>query len=555
MLREYQKEALDFALRQKKCIIVLPTGTGKTIIGIYFIKELLKKHPNYKALVLVPTRILVEQTEKMYRNWGLSATKIYGIYRKEQRKELWKNAKIAIATPETVYYDLEFVKDFKIVVADECHHAVGDDAYAKVLRNIDFEYALGLTAFVPKKRRKELEELIGIIKEYPATHPLVSKYVPSWIGDIFEAPFNKEEQEIYDKIDERRKKARGTEKLVYTLALKYFSSDGALALKETLSRKTRLSEKLEDLKERIFKLRDLHKLPTLFNILNIYDGFEKAIIFVDRIIIANKLYEILSKEYSTTLIIGKLREKMKKKLEEAKMSKIIISTSAGEEGIDLPEADLLIIWSHTSNPLRFIQRHGRIMRPSKPLKFATYIITPNTIDTDLFLLGLEHVKKYVDIGISEVTLKEIWVKSRISKILDVLTEPLPEEWIKEITGATLREIREALRKGLETGEIVYFYTYLGKIYIKKEFINSVEEKFPKDFNPKWKGKVKLGKRKFIFGNFNLLFNILKKYLPLEKLEIIIVKEKGEIVEYDWKKYNYRIDSEDLLKLVLKNALS
>ena len=554
MLREYQKEALDFALKQKKSIIVLPTGTGKTIVGIHFVKELLKKHPDYKALVLVPTRILVEQTERMYKDWGLNAIKIYGIYRKEKRKELWKKAKIVIATPETVYYDLEFAKDFKIVVVDECHHAVGEDAYVKVLKNIDFEYALGLTAFIPKKRRKELEELIGIIKEYPATHPLVSKYVPSWIGDIFEAPFNKEEQEIYDIIDERRKKAKGTEKLIYTLALKYFSSDGALALKESLSKRTKLSEKLEDLKEKIIQLRDLHKLPTLFKILNVYEGFEKAIIFVDRVIIAKKLYEILSKEYSVTLIVGKLREKMREKLEEAKKSKIIISTSAGEEGVDLPEADLLIIWSHTSNPLRFIQRHGRIMRPSKPLKFATYIITPNTIDTDLFLLGLEHVKRYIDIGISADLLKEVWMKSRISKILDILTEPLPEEWIKEITGATLREVREALKKGLEMGEIVYFYTSIGKVYVKKEFMYSVEEKFPESFNPKWKGKVKIEKRKIIQGDFNLLFNVLKKYIPLEKLDITIIKEK-EIVEYDWRRYNYKIDSEDLLKLVLKNALS
>ncbi len=554
MLREYQKEALDFALKQKKSIIVLPTGTGKTIVGIHFVKELLKKHPDYKALVLVPTRILVEQTERMYKDWGLNAIKIYGIYRKEKRKELWKKAKIVIATPETVYYDLEFAKDFKIVVVDECHHAVGEDAYVKVLKNIDFEYALGLTAFIPKKRRKELEELIGIIKEYPATHPLVSKYVPSWIGDIFEAPFNKEEQEIYDIIDERRKKAKGTEKLIYTLALKYFSSDGALALKESLSKRTKLSEKLEDLKEKIIQLRDLHKLPTLFKILNVYEGFEKAIIFVDRVIIAKKLYEILSKEYSVTLIVGKLREKMREKLEEAKKSKIIISTSAGEEGVDLPEADLLIIWSHTSNPLRFIQRHGRIMRPSKPLKFATYIITPNTIDTDLFLLGLEHVKRYIDIGISADLLKEVWMKSRISKILDILTEPLPEEWIKEITGATLREVREALKKGLEMGEIVYFYTPIGKVYVKKEFMYSVEEKFPESFNPKWKGKVKIEKRKIIQGDFNLLFNVLKKYIPLEKLDITIIKEK-EIVEYDWRRYNYKIDSEDLLKLVLKNALS
>ncbi|HIP63245.1 MAG TPA: DEAD/DEAH box helicase, partial [Archaeoglobus profundus] len=63
-LRPYQKEAVDYALRRKKVTLVLPTGTGKTIIGAYFLKNLLNSIR--KALVLVPTRILVEQTYKVY---------------------------------------------------------------------------------------------------------------------------------------------------------------------------------------------------------------------------------------------------------------------------------------------------------------------------------------------------------------------------------------------------------------------------------------------------------------------------------------------------------
>ncbi len=559
MLRQYQKEALKKALEKERSILVMPTGTGKTVVGIHFVKELLKKNPNSKALIIVPTRILVEQTQRMYKQWGLEAEKIYGIYRKEERIKKWERAKIAIATPETVYYDKDYIKGFDIVIVDECHHAIGNDFYVKALKSLEYKYILGLTAFISPRHRRELENLIGEIIEFPCTHPEVKKYIPQWIGDIYEAPFNTEEYKVYREIEKRRKNSQAWEKLIYTLALKYFACDGALALKESLNRKTKLSEKLKDLKEKIEKFRDLHKLGALFNILNIYD-FDKAIIFVDRVVTAKRLYEILKHKYKTTLIIGRLKEKMKEKLEEAKEAKIIISTSAGEEGVDLPSADLLIVWSQTSNPLRFIQRQGRILRPTKPLKFATYIITPYTIDTDLFLIGLEKVKKYVNIGISEKVIEELYKESTLYQVIELLNEPMPEEWIRKISGLTQNEVREALKFGMRLGRIVYFYTPLGKTYISHHYLDKVVGKFPKFFEPKWEGKVsvKVGeKKRTLQGSYEQLREKLRKLLPLEEgLSITVVKKQGALIDYSTvRKYNYPIRDEKVLDLVLRNALA
>jgi len=559
VLREYQKEALEKALKLGRAIVVMPTGTGKTIVGIHFAKELMKKNPNYKVLVIVPTRILVEQTQRMYKQWGLEAEKIYGKYRKEERIKKWQKAKIAIATPETVYYDKEFVKNYKIVIVDECHHAIGNDFYVKALKSIDYDYILGLTAFISPRHKKELESLIGPTIEFPYTHPKLRQYVPQWIGDIFEAPFNDLEYSLYKEIEGRRKQSSAWEKLIYTLALKYFSGDGGLALKDSLNRKTKLSEKLADLKEQISKVRDLHKLGALFSILNIYD-FEKAIIFVNRVVVAKELYFILFKKYKTTLIVGRQREKLKEKLDEAKESKIIISTSAGEEGVDLPSADLLIVWSQTSNPLRFIQRQGRIMRPTKPLKFAAYIITPYTIDADLFLIGLERVKKYVSIGISEKVIEELYKETSLYQVVSLLNEPMPIEWIRKISGLTLNEIKAALNFGLKLGRIVYFYTKYGKTFIAKEYMHRVIEQFPDYFNPKWEAKVsiKIGKKTRTFqGDYNYLKTVLEKYLPIEDgLKFTLIKRYKALIDYsETRQYNYPIDNVELLDLVLRNALA
>ncbi len=554
MLRPYQKEAVDYAIREKRSVLVLPTGTGKTIIGAYFLKNLFKKGIR-KAIVLVPTRILVEQTYRVYRNLGLSCEKIYGIYPKSIREKTWEKSNIVISTPETVYNDLDIIGKIDAVVVDECHHSVGDDAYAKVLKTIDCEYRLGLSAFIPLRRRKEIEELIGKIRIWSISD--VKQFVPDWIGDVFETKFNKREAEIYNEIEKRRNLAKKTEKLLYTSALKFFAKDGALALKESLSKKSKLSKLLEDLRDEVEKLRDLHKLEKLLKVLEIYEGFNKAIVFVERVVVAKRLLEVLSKRYRASIVIGgqKSKEEM---LESALESDVIISTSAGEEGVDLPVADLLINWSNTSSPLRFIQRHGRIMRKvGRDLKFVVYLVTPDTIDVDDLIVSIDQAKKVMDINIEREVLEELWKTSRRHKIIEKLTEPMPAEWIQQITGRTNSEIVFALRKACEEGEVVYIYTHLGKTYIRRDFIDKLKY-FEKYLNPKHMGKVKLKVNKrsrIITGDFEKLKNELLKYLPLKKLEITVIKKAGDIEEYDFKSYNFFIDSQKILEIVLKNALS
>ena len=57
ILRDYQKQALDaWILNSKRGVIVLPTGSGKTVIGINAISLL-----NTPTLVIVPTLDLLDQ--------------------------------------------------------------------------------------------------------------------------------------------------------------------------------------------------------------------------------------------------------------------------------------------------------------------------------------------------------------------------------------------------------------------------------------------------------------------------------------------------------------
>jgi len=55
-LRDYQNEALERWLIQKKGIIILPTGSGKTILAIKIIEKI-----NSPTFIIVPTLDLVNQ--------------------------------------------------------------------------------------------------------------------------------------------------------------------------------------------------------------------------------------------------------------------------------------------------------------------------------------------------------------------------------------------------------------------------------------------------------------------------------------------------------------
>lgn len=67
-LRDYQKQALDaWVLNGKRGVIVLPTGSGKTVIGIKAISLL-----NTPTIVVVPTLDLLDQ-------WRSRLKKEFGI--------------------------------------------------------------------------------------------------------------------------------------------------------------------------------------------------------------------------------------------------------------------------------------------------------------------------------------------------------------------------------------------------------------------------------------------------------------------------------------------
>ncbi|UCD01269.1 MAG: DEAD/DEAH box helicase family protein [Promethearchaeota archaeon] len=155
--REYQENIFINCLNNN-CLVVIPTGLGKTIIALMLAVHRLTEVPNLKVLFLAPTKPLVEQHYKSFLDLTTlppeSLISLTGAVAPEKRKELWASIKIAFMTPQVLQNDLissfYSLDNVSLIIFDECHRAVGDYAYCFIAKKyIDMSNSpqiLGLTA-------------------------------------------------------------------------------------------------------------------------------------------------------------------------------------------------------------------------------------------------------------------------------------------------------------------------------------------------------------------------------------------------------------------------
>src|SRR3989338_9017935 len=129
--RKYQEE-IFLTCRDKNCLVVLPTGIGKTLIALMLAIERLRKHPDNKVLFLAPTRPLAEQRLEYFKKRlpELFATmEIFtGSVPADKRKKLWQNADIIFSTPQCISNDIKNnlygISDVSLLIEDECHRCL-----------------------------------------------------------------------------------------------------------------------------------------------------------------------------------------------------------------------------------------------------------------------------------------------------------------------------------------------------------------------------------------------------------------------------------------------
>ena len=161
-LRTYQEQILG-KIVDKNSFVVLPTGTGKTIIAIALAAFNIEKG---KILIMAPTKPLTVQHEKSFKEYfqpNEEITHLTGAIPPSKRKELWKTSKIICATPQTIESDLikRYFKpeDISLAVFDEAHRAVGEYAYVWLAKQFgETSQILALSAS-PASDQERLNEI------------------------------------------------------------------------------------------------------------------------------------------------------------------------------------------------------------------------------------------------------------------------------------------------------------------------------------------------------------------------------------------------------------
>jgi ERCC4-related helicase len=153
------------------CLVVVPTGLGKTLIALLLSIHRMIEIPDSKIIFLAPTRPLVDQHLRTYRELTLfeedQLVVLTGSIPPPKREQMYKNASLFFMTPQVLQNDLIGsriqLKEVSLIIYDEAHRATGDYSYVFLAKKYKQQNPKGknlaMTAS-PGKNREKIEEVM-----------------------------------------------------------------------------------------------------------------------------------------------------------------------------------------------------------------------------------------------------------------------------------------------------------------------------------------------------------------------------------------------------------
>ena len=448
--RAYQLSALDHCL-SGSTLLVLPTGMGKTPIEVMVIAERLRAEGG-RAIMLAPTNALVNQhLDDLRKMLKISIEdEIVGLTGSTlpiKRKEIWKNSKVIVATPQVVRNDVEknvtSLADVSVLVVDEAHRATGKHAMAQVGDLYAEQNPEGLVVAAtasPGHLEVEINEVcnrlrIVNIHARPPGDALLAPYatgleindvvveVPEELRDMVK-PLEIWLSRIIDRLrrlgfytrsghvtagglQEAQKRistsiSRG-ESFGYRAAkengiamrlnnlISSILCQGVAASREALSRIGNSDEKsksarefiadprIVSLKDKLEQIDEMHSKVTMVRRMVrrqlkqnpesrviVFANFRDTVDEISRVLteISGVKPQRFVGQASRDGSIGMSQKVQIESLDAFRSGEanVLVATSVGEEGLDVPNADLVIFYEPVGSEIRTIQRRGRTGR-------------------------------------------------------------------------------------------------------------------------------------------------------------------------------------------------
>lgn len=337
ILREYQKEAIEALhhaelLGCNKALITLATGLGKTLVSSTFVSEYLEKYSQANILVLAHMTDLVRQLERAcwaqfskYTDTHVWTDGEVPIYVNGVTFATWQSVLLSFRSGEPIEgkYDL--------IIVDECHHAASL-GYRELLECLKPKFLVGVTA---TPWRGDGESLRPIFGDPVFTMDIVQGMQQGFLADV-------DYTMLLDGIDWEE--------------IKSLSHQGL---------------SVKDLNKRLYvPERDLGMVETICDTIKL-TGEARTLVFCRSIAHAERL-QLFFRQFDVSA--GVLHSEMHrsdrfKTLTEFRKGgiKILISIEMLNEGIDVPEVNIVVFARVTHSRRIFLQQLGRGLRIS-PLK-------------------------------------------------------------------------------------------------------------------------------------------------------------------------------------------
>ncbi len=356
VLRDYQQQALEaWKAGGRRGVIVLPTGSGKTFIGIKAISLL-----NTPTIVIAPTIDLMNQWRSRLKEELKVDVGILGGGEQEIKA-------ITVSTYDSAYiYAGRLGNRFGFMIFDEVHHLPAE-GYRHIAEMFASPFRMGLTATYEREDglHTELNRLIGGKVFEKKVSELAGEHLSPYRIEKITVDLIREEQEKYNLnqgifSDYLRKNNLSLRNPADFQKLVIRSGRDPGAREALLARNT----------ARDIAFNSASKVEQLAGILKKHkEG--KVFIFTEH----NKLVHRISKEFLIPAITyrtsGKERNEILVRFKSG-IYKAVVTSKVLDEGIDVPDADVGIIISGTGSERAFVQRLGRILRKKKGKEAVLY---------------------------------------------------------------------------------------------------------------------------------------------------------------------------------------
>ncbi|MEM3265408.1 MAG: DEAD/DEAH box helicase family protein [Nitrososphaeria archaeon] len=388
-LRPVQDLALKSWIENgRKGILQMATGSGKTLIGIYAILDMIQDCKNNGLVVVIgcPTKALVKQWYERLIGFNLGQDcSVVMLNKTITKDDLYKRIRygerrktIVIGTYNTLH-KAWFINEVLTagtgqlaLIADEVHW-LGAKEFSNAMTE-KYSYRLGLTAtpirnFDIDGTNKILTYFKGITYNYPMSKAIKDGILTPYLYKVYEGRLNSNELAEYKKLT--KKYARYS----HFPKEKYGDLTGIILAKRAKIIK-KAESKVAIFRSIIKKLKEEGKLKFLLVYCEDNRHIQEFKPILDEFGVESRIVKDKMTDAERSNII--------KDFEEGNVD-CIIAMKIFDEGLDIPAARRGIFVSSTSNPKQFIQRRGRLLRKAhgkKEAEIYDIIIVPGQGELD-----------------------------------------------------------------------------------------------------------------------------------------------------------------------------